>query len=172
MSHATANTPATTFRARPAADWLDILIATAQRTVLIAERQARDYGNADEAAALATARAHLLDVEWACIEADTAAVQEEPANQEHAEPTELPADADEALRTLLARELDEREDEAGGTGIGAFARAAGIGFNEAMSYARGRRFIAGNGKRSHLSLEKAQVVARAPGHRLQLVKSD
>ena len=162
-------------RSRPAADWLNILIATAQRTVLQAERQARDFGCPDEEAALKTARAHLFDVDWCCTEAEIAAeVPPETYGDQKwtAEPAELPTDVEEALRALLARELDEREEAAGGTGICAFARAAGIGFREALDYARGRKFVAGNAKRSHLSLEKAQAVARALGYRLQLVQAD
>ncbi|HAT10360.1 MAG TPA: hypothetical protein DCS97_07150 [Planctomycetes bacterium] len=158
-------------RHRPAADQLAKLVANAQHTVLVAERQAKVAGNATEAAAFAKARAHLLDAEWCVTEADSAAgAQSTEPGETEAAPTDLPADADQALRLLLAQELDRREDAAGRFGIDGFCKATGVTFGEASRYARGRKGIEDGAKPFGLGLAKAQSVAVAMGYRLELVR--
>ncbi len=177
MSHtANAHTTTTYTRARPAAEHLTILIASAQRTVLHAERQAKTAGCDAEVAALVAVRSHLLDAEWAASEADIAADDQAEVEaqaekndcQEHGV-VDL-SNADAALRTLLAHELDRAEDEPGA--IAAFTRSAGVGFRECLNYARGRKHIAGSDKPAHMPLARAQAVAAALGYKLVLIQAE
>jgi hypothetical protein len=162
-------------RARPAAQRLSRLVFDAQSVVQIAERQATAARNAAEADALAMVRARLLDVEWAMSEADAAAGEKPEATEKPTDaeltacPDSLRDAPDEVLRTLLAHEMDRLEDDDRGN-LTSFTSSAGVGFNEAIEYARGRRLVTRKGKRAHLTLEKAMNLAVALGYRLELTR--